>query len=123
MGSIVSIEDVRSARARQPGAGPKKTFFNRQELFQLLDLYSRRVMSGEWRDYAIDHDATRATFSVFRHTADRPEFSITKLAGGGGKGRSQYVLRDGATKLKQSPFLGEVIATLNKRLRVVWTNG
>lgn len=123
MGSIVSIEDVRSARARQPGAGPKKTFFNRQELFQLLDLYSRRVMSGEWRDYAIDHDATRATFSVFRHTADRPEYSITKLAAGGGKGRSLFVLRDGSAKLKQSPFLGEVIAALNKRLRVVWTNG
>ncbi len=122
MGSVVSIEDVRSARARQPGAGPKKTFFNRHELFQLLDLYSRRVMTGEWRDYAIDHDATRATFSVFRHTADRPEYSITKLSAGG-KGRSQFVLRDGSKKLKQSPSLGEVIATLNKRLRVVWTNG
>lgn len=121
MGSVVSIEDVRSARARQPGAGPKKTFFNRQELFQLLDLYSRRVMTGEWRDYAIDHDATRATFSVFRHTADRPEYSITKLAAAG-KSRSLFVLRDNARKLKQSASLDEVIAALNKRLRVVWTN-
>ena len=30
-------------------------FFNRQELRQLLEVYSRRVVAGEWKDYAIDH--------------------------------------------------------------------
>ncbi len=28
--------------------------FNRQELSQILNVYGRKVASGEWRDYAID---------------------------------------------------------------------
>src|SRR5258707_228556 len=28
--------------------------FDRRELSKLIDVYSRRVASGEWRDYAID---------------------------------------------------------------------
>ncbi|HMA14084.1 MAG TPA: DUF2794 domain-containing protein, partial [Kiloniellaceae bacterium] len=33
---------------------PRRVFFDRAELNQLLSLYSRNVASGEWRDYAID---------------------------------------------------------------------
>ena len=43
-------------------------FFDRTELNQLLSLYSRRVASGEWRDYAIDQRGGSAVFSVFRHS-------------------------------------------------------
>ncbi|MEM7563519.1 MAG: DUF2794 domain-containing protein, partial [Pseudomonadota bacterium] len=32
-----------------------------------LQLYSTRVARGEWRDYAIDHSAGVAIFSIFRH--------------------------------------------------------
>ncbi|TFG86559.1 MAG: DUF2794 domain-containing protein, partial [Hyphomicrobiales bacterium] len=28
--------------------------FDRQELSQILNIYGRKVASGEWRDYAID---------------------------------------------------------------------
>ena len=28
--------------------------FNREELAQILNVYGRKVASGEWRDYAID---------------------------------------------------------------------
>ena len=31
-----------------------RIFFSRRELDQLLQLYSRQVARGEWRDYAID---------------------------------------------------------------------
>ena len=31
---------------------------------QILAAYSARVAAGEWRDYAIDHLAGSATFSV-----------------------------------------------------------
>ncbi|MGB0577084.1 MAG: DUF2794 domain-containing protein, partial [Alphaproteobacteria bacterium] len=30
-------------------------YFTKAELNQLLSHYSRRVISGEWKDYAIDH--------------------------------------------------------------------
>ena len=47
---------------------PRRVFFDRAELNQLLSLYSRNVASGEWRDYAIDQVGGSAIFSVFRHT-------------------------------------------------------
>ena len=61
---------------------PKKLrhqlYFSRPELSQILAAYSARVAAGEWRDYAIDHLAGSATFSIFRHTHENPLFVIEK---------------------------------------------
>src|SRR5579864_8316393 len=57
---------------------PRPLFFTRGELSEMLSVYSRRVISGEWRDYAIDHRDGLAMFSIFRHTLDRPLFAIVK---------------------------------------------
>ena len=54
-------------------------YFSRSELNQLLGLYSRHVIRGEWRDYAIDHGNGMARFSVFRHTHEAPAFTILRL--------------------------------------------
>jgi Protein of unknown function (DUF2794) len=138
MAKLVSFEDARikngpdrttagksnigrSISGKNGKAAVKSTFFNRNELYQLLNLYSRRVMSGEWRDYAIDHSASHATFSIFRHTAERPEYAITKLASGR-KHPQRFVLNAGPRNLKQSQSLDDVISALEKRLRVVWSN-
>jgi hypothetical protein len=43
----------------------KTVYFNRLELNQLLAVYSRHVIRGEWRDYAIDHRDGFALFSPF----------------------------------------------------------
>ncbi|MBX6366390.1 MAG: DUF2794 domain-containing protein [Rhodospirillales bacterium] len=56
----------------------KTTYFERAELLQLLRLYSRKVASGEWRDYAIDHREGVALFSVFRHSHESPLYTIVK---------------------------------------------
>ena len=39
------------------------------------------VAANEWRDYAIDHLADRAVFSVFRRTSETPLFQIVKDPG------------------------------------------
>ena len=36
------------------------------------------VAANEWRDYAIDHLADRAVFSVFRRASEMPLFQIVK---------------------------------------------
>ena len=50
--------------------------FERRELTRMLNLYSMRVASGEWRDYAIDFRPGMAIFSIFRHTAEQPVFGL-----------------------------------------------
>jgi len=99
---------------------PARVFFNRIELNRLLSLYSRRVMSGEWRDYAIDHGPGRATFSIFRHAAERPAYSVTKLAGHGRK-PPRFMLTAGPRRLSQAASIEEVVAVLDQQLRLVWT--
>src|SRR6185295_20075513 len=56
--------------------------FDRRELRTLLSLYSQRVATGEWRDYAIDFRPGMAIFSIFRHTAEQPLFAIAKVVPG-----------------------------------------
>lgn len=121
MATLIRFEDYRHHGATAKGANGKQTCFNRQELFQLLDLYSRRVMNGEWRDYAIDQQADQAVFSIFRRSTETPLYSIVKTSGA--KGKRRYVLQSGPRKLKQSHQLSEIIGTIEKRLRVVWTDG
>ncbi|MFO0998337.1 MAG: DUF2794 domain-containing protein [Alphaproteobacteria bacterium] len=103
MASVVRLADF---RPRQ-----RPVFFNRPELNQLLSLYSRRVSRGEWRDYAIDHSATAAVFSVFRHSDSRPLFTIAKFAPGTRR-RGDYVLTAGGRRLKEGRTLGDVLAAV-----------
>ncbi len=120
MATLIRFEDYRHHGATTKGANGKQTFFDRQELFQLLGLYSRRVMSGEWRDYAIDQQGDRAVFSIFRRSNETPLYAIVKI--GGGKGKRGYILQSGPRKLKQSQNLSDIVTALEKRLRVVWTD-
>ena len=96
----------------------RRIFFERNELNQLLSLYSQRVAAGEWRDYAIDQASGAAIFSVFRHSHDAPLFSIAKQAGGRGRGREFVVFR-GHEKLKHAPTLPEVLKIFREKFKVV----
>ena len=96
----------------------KAIFFDRNELNQLLSLYSRRVASGEWRDYAIDQRGGSAVFSVFRHTHDAPLFRIAKQATKSGVG-GEFVVSSGAETLKQATTMTEALSVFGISLRVV----
>ena len=52
--------------------------FDRRELNTILNLYGRKVASGEWRDYAIDFLKDRALFSIYRRTSERPVYVVEK---------------------------------------------
>src|SRR3546814_6651982 len=85
---------------------PRRVFFDRGELNQLLSLYSRNVASGEWRDYAIDQIGGSAIFSVFRHTHDAPLHSIAKQ---GSSRPIEYVIFSGREKLRRGKNLHEPV--------------
>ena len=104
----------RLAEARRQ---PRQIFFDRKELNQLLSLYSRRVASGEWRDYAIDQRGGSAVFSVFRHSQDAPLFRIAKRSGPGPRGR--YVVSSGQETLKQAATMSEALSIFRGNLRLV----
>lgn len=108
MGRVHHIADARRSRSQ--------TYFTRAELHRLLDLYSRRVMRGDWRDYAIDHLSGAAVFSIFRHTHEAPLFSVIKRADGR---PAPYLLLRGPCRLAAGDRLEPIIAALAKELRLV----
>ena len=115
MGKLYRLEDLRTQRSK---AAKRRVFFTRHELNRLLSLYSRRVMSGEWRDYAIDLSAGMAVFSVFRHSQERPVFTIAKRATGAPRG-IEFTVSSGAHRLAHSETLGEALKVFDRRLQIV----
>lgn len=91
--------------------------FNRQELTRLLNLYSLRVASGEWRDYAIDFRPGMAIFSIFRHTAEQPLFAIAKVAGGHRDGR--YQVFNGPRRVAAGDTLPDALRVFDRKLRLL----
>ena len=75
--SVFRLEEYR--------AKPRTVYFNRPELNELLALYSRHVIRGIWRDYAIDHGDGQAIFSVFRHTHESAAYRVVKRVASGGR--------------------------------------
>lgn len=92
-----------------------RIFFSRRELDQLLQLYSRQVARGEWRDYAIDHGDELAAFSVFRHSADSPLYTIVKTAPGSSR-NGDYALLHRRSHLASGHALVDVLARLQRKL-------
>lgn len=109
MHPLIRLADHQRKKAR--------VYFTRHELSQLLGVYSSRVARGEWRDYAIDHAAGVAMFSVFRHTHERPLYAVVKAASAP-SGHSFTVL-DGAHRLKRGDTLADVLDVLRPHLRLV----
>ncbi|MGE5506469.1 MAG: DUF2794 domain-containing protein [Actinomycetota bacterium] len=87
--------------------------FNRTELTLLLNLYARRVAGGDWRDYAIDHGPDKAVFAVYRHTLDRPLYTVTKLPAG------RFVVAAPERELARSASLSEALNALERGPRLV----
>ena len=96
---------------------PSRVGFSRGELKRMLNLYSRRVATGEWRDYAIDLGEHVAAFSVFRHSFDKPLYTIAKRRGSGGDG--DFMLLASGRKLGHSRSIDELLDTLERRPRPV----
>lgn len=108
MTHIVRLSDYRKNRSR--------VYFTRQELSQLLTIYSGRVAAGDWKDYAIDHAQGVAVFSVFRNAHDKPAFAIAKAIGPRG---AHYTLFEQRRKVVRSSSLNDVLAPLRPHLRLV----
>ncbi|HYE49311.1 MAG TPA: DUF2794 domain-containing protein [Azospirillaceae bacterium] len=112
MTHLLSLSDYRRRRRR--------VYFDRSELTLLLALYSERVARGEWRDYAIDHGVGAAVFSVFRHTLDRPVFTVAKAPGRGGP--MEYTLLSGRERLGCCGSLPDLLALFDRYPHAVPTD-
>ncbi len=105
--------------AKRSGKAAEVVSFHRRELDMLLQCYSARVGTGEWRDYAIDMLKDRAVFSVFKRASEVPLYTIEKqpkLA----KRQGQYsVVNANGLVLKRGHDLKTVLRVLDKKPKLV----
>jgi hypothetical protein len=107
MSNVLRLSDLRRS---------KRVFFTRGELNQLLSLYTRQVMRGEWRDYAIDQRDGMVLFSMFRRTQELPLFTVMKTAPGMSR-RGDYALLTGGQRIATGGTMADILAQLMKLIR------
>ena len=121
MADVVSIEDYKPARAFvAPGAGnrrnePIPVVFDSNELDQILQVYGRKVVLGEWRDYALSFDQDCASFSVIGRTNWAPQYRIIKWRGAAQQRGAYSVVSPGGQILKLGKDLGDVLKVFEGR--------
>jgi len=93
--------------------------FDRRELSQILNVYGRKVASGEWRDYAIDTMREKAVFSVFRRASESPLYRIEKAPKLARRQGAYSVIAATGLILKRGHDLARVLRALDKGLRLV----
>ena len=106
------------SRPRFPAAYPVQ--FNRHELSAILSIYGMGVVSGEWRDYAIDHLGDRAVFSIFRRSTEVPLYRVEKHPNLEKRQGAYSVITATGLILKRGRELKNVLKVFDKKkLRVV----
>ena len=98
---------------------PEIVSFDRRELSILLNVYGRKVASGEWRDYAMDMLSDRAMFSIYRHASERPQFIIEKNPKLRNRQGQYNVINYQGRTLKRGHDLANVVRVLEPYLAVV----
>ena len=93
--------------------------FDRRELSQILNVYGRKVASGEWRDYAIDTLREKAVFSVFRRSSEMPLYRIEKTPRLARRQGAYTVIAATGLILKRGHDLARVLRALDRGLRLV----
>ncbi|WP_273726058.1 DUF2794 domain-containing protein [Brucella gallinifaecis] len=103
----------------QPRSAPTTVSFDRHELGKILNIYGRMVATGAWKDYAIDHLADRAVFSIFRRASEVPLFRIEKSPKLAQKQGAYSVISASGLIMKRGHELERVLRVFDKSLKLV----
>ncbi|HUG61801.1 MAG TPA: DUF2794 domain-containing protein [Methylomirabilota bacterium] len=122
--ALRTLQTVEGRSSGPPAAGGGErekpyTAFDRRELSEILKIYGRMVAAGEWRDYAIDHLADRAVFSIFRRTSEVPLYRIEKNPRLARRQGAYAVITQTGMILKRGPDLARVLRVIDKSLTLV----
>ena len=96
----------------------KFIFFSKLELSSILNLYSKQVSKGNWRDYALDSKIDNAIFSIYRHTQDKPMFQIIKNSQKGFRNKPSFYIKKGEEIISNSKSLFTILSNFEKKLSI-----
>ena len=107
------------APSQSSSSAPSVVSFDRTELREILNLYGRKVAAGEWRDYAMDFNPTKAIFSIYRRTSEYPLYRIEKDPSLARKQGAYSVVAATGLILRRGHDLARVISVLDRKVKLV----
>ena len=81
--------------------------FKKEEINEIMDLYSKKISIGEWKDYSISFKDDQAIFSIHKSYKLGPIFQIKK-------NRKFFVLNKHNNTVKTSESLKKLLQYLKK---------
>ena len=111
-GQLIDFAQGASPSGPRPSRFIASVTFDRKELTTILNLYGRKVVEGEWRDYAIDFLRERALFSIYKRSSERPIYVIEKNPKLRDKQGQYLVLSQEGRVLKRGRELSQVLRVL-----------
>ena len=80
------------------GNKKRDIFFNKIELQLILNLYTKMVSSGEWKDYGLTITKREVSFNVYYRASEFPIYRITKNLKPK-KENEKYLIKDAQNKI------------------------
>ena len=93
-------------------------YFSKYELTIILNLYSKQVSLGSWRDYAIDSKNDIAVFSIYRHTHDQPMYQVIKTSKKGCRNNPNFFIKDYNKIIYKSKFIEQILSKFEKKINI-----
>ena len=81
--------------------------FKKEEINEIMDLYSKKISIGEWKDYSISFKDDQAIFSIHKSYKLGPIFQIKK-------NKKFFVLNKHNNTVKTSESLKKLLQYLKK---------
>ena len=92
--------------------------FSKIELTSILNLYSKQVSRGIWKDYALDSQFDNAVFSVYKHTQDKPMYQIIKNSLKGFRNKPIFFIKKDGEIISKSNDLIIILSNFEKKLSI-----
>ena len=93
----------------------KEKFFVKNELRSILNLYSKKVSAGDWKDYGLSINKKEISFDIYQRASERPIYRISKNHRPKRQDERFYILDRNGKIVKKSDNLENLIK------RVEWT--
>ena len=93
-------------------------FFSKFELTSILNLYSKQVSKGFWKDYALDSQTDNAIFSVYKNSLDKPIYQIVKNSQKGHINYTNFLIIKDKEIINRSNNLFIILSKFEKKLNI-----
>ena len=93
-------------------------FFSKLEFTLILNLYSKQVSLGSWRDYAIDSKSDIVVFSIYRHTHDKPMYQIFKISKKGHRHNPDFFIKNSSKIIFKGKVIEKILSKFEKKINI-----